>query len=84
MQNVFMKSRRSFVGDLLGTCERVGSMGSNLQLLDDLNKLIFTGDLYDCVGHLQNYLLLELLEVLLGQLRHGEEPGHLQFWIPAG
>ena len=55
MQNVFMKTLRStLVGDLLGTLEGVDTMRSELQLLDDLNKLIFTGDLDDCVGHLEN------------------------------
>ena len=69
MQNVFVKAGRStLVGDLLRTLEGVDTMRSKLQLLEDLNQLIFTGDFDDCVGHLENYLLLKHLEVLLRQL----------------
>ena len=85
MENVFVKALRpTLVGDLLETLEGVDTMRSKLQLLDDLNKLIYTGDLDDCVGHLENYLLLKLLEILLRQLRHGEEPGQGQLLVPAG
>ena len=87
MQNVFVKARRTTsvsVGDLLWTTEWVGSVGSDLQLLEDLNKLIFVGDLNDRVGHLENDLLLELLEILLSQVRHGEEPGQPELLVPAG
>ena len=79
MENVFVKTLRStLVGDLLGTLEGVDTMRSKLQLLDDLNKLIYTGDLDDGVGHLENNLLLEHWEILLCQLRHGVEPDKLQ------
>ena len=85
MENVFVKTLRStLVGDLLGTLEGVDTMRSKLQLLDDLNKLIYTGDLDDCVGHLENDLLLEHLEILLCQLRHGVEPDKLQVSVPVG